>query len=160
MMIVKDLLLFLFTGATLSLLLGTAVELFRAQEDPLNDRLEGLQSQAMVVAARATRRKKSAQGLDRFLYMIALVPGGEDWMNWTEKLLAQAGIRRKSALALYCIFTLLFAFALCAGIVYLQRDKTNGPCSLLGGLGAALLLGFILPKPILYPLGKSYPTTF
>ena len=64
MMIVKDLLLFLFTGATLSLLLWTAFELFRTQEDPLSDRLEGLQSQAMVVAARATRRKKSAQGLD------------------------------------------------------------------------------------------------
>ena len=56
MIIVKDLLLFLFTGATLSLLLWTAFELFRTQEDPLGDRLEGLQSQAMVVAARATRR--------------------------------------------------------------------------------------------------------
>jgi tight adherence protein C len=77
-------------------------------------------------------------------------------MNGTEKLLAQAGIRRKSALALYCIFTLLFAFALCAGIVYLQRDNTNGPGSLLGGLVAALLLGFILPKQILYRLVKSY----
>src|SRR5260370_25473228 len=102
MMIVKDLLLFLFTGATLSLLLWTAFELFRAQEDPLSDRLEGLQSQAMVVAARATRRKKSAQGLDRFLYMIALVPGGEDWMNGTETLLAQSGIRPKNGLVKYC----------------------------------------------------------
>ena len=93
MAIVTDLLLFLFTGATLTLLMWTSIELFRAQEDPLSDRLEGLQSQAMVVAARATRRKKSAQGLDRFLYIIALVPGGEDWMNGTEKLLAQAGIQ-------------------------------------------------------------------
>ena len=73
MAIVYDLLLFLFTGATLTLLLWTGFEIFRAQEDPLSDRLEGLQSQAMVVAARATRRKKSAQGLDRFLYVIALV---------------------------------------------------------------------------------------
>src|ERR1039458_1231410 len=152
MAIVYDLLLFLFTGATLTLLLWTGIELFRAQEDPLSDRLEGLQSQAMVVAARATRRKKSARGLDRFLYVIALVPGGEDWMNGTERLLAQAGIRRKSALALYSIFVL----ALCAGTVYLQRDNRNGPGSLLGGLVAALLLGFILPKQILYRLVKSY----
>src|SRR5260370_24112427 len=114
MMIVKDLLLFLFTGATLSLLLWTAFELFRAQEDPLSDRLEGLQSQAMVVAARTTRRKQSAQGLDRFLYFIALVPGGADWMNGCEKLLAQAGIPRKSALALYCLFVLPFVFTLAA----------------------------------------------
>ena len=156
MLIVNDLLLFLFTGATLSVLLWTAFELFRAQEDPLSDRLEGLQSQAMVVAARATRRKKSAQGLDRFLYMIALVPGGEDWMNGTEKLLAQAGIRRKSALAMYCIFVLLFVLTLAGGTVYLQRDNPNGASSLLGGLVAAFLLGFILPKQILYRLVKRY----
>ncbi|MCU1234571.1 MAG: type secretion system protein [Candidatus Solibacter sp.] len=151
-----DLLLFLFTGATLSLIVWTSFELFRAQEDPLNDRLEGLQSQAMVVAARTTRRKQSAQGLDRFLYFIALVPGGDDWMNGTEKLLAQAGIRRKSALALYCILVLLFVFSLAAGTVYLQRDNPNGAGSLIGGLAAAFLLGFILPKQILYRLVKSY----
>ena len=156
MLIVTSLLLFLFTGAILSLLLWTSMELFRAQEDPLGDRLEALQSQAMVVAARATRRKKSAQGLDRFLNLIAVVPGGEDWMNGTEKLLAQAGIRRKSALAMYCIFVLLFVFALAAGTVYLQRDNPNGPGSLVGGLAAAFLLGFILPKQILYRLVKRY----
>ena len=156
MLIVTSLLLFLFTGAILSLLLWTGMELFRAQEDPLGDRLEALQSQAMVVAARATRRKKSAQGLDRFLNLIAVVPGGEDWMNGTEKLLAQAGIRRKSALAMYCIFVLLFVFALAAGTVYLQRDNPNGPGSLIGGLAAAFLLGFILPKQILYRLVKRY----
>jgi tight adherence protein C len=156
MAIVYDLLLFLFTGATLSLLLWTSMELFRAQEDPLGDRLEALQSQAMVVTARTTRRKKSAQGLDRFLNLIALVPGGEDWMNGTEKLLAQAGIRRKSALAMYCIFVLLFVFALAAGTVYLQRNSPNGPGSLIGGLAAAFLLGFILPKQILYRLVKRY----
>jgi tight adherence protein C len=156
MAIIYDLLLFLFTGATLSLLLWTSMELFRAQEDPLGDRLEALQSQAMVVTARTTRRKKSAQGLDRFLNLIALVPGGEDWMNGTEKLLAQAGIRRKSALAMYCIFVLLFVFALAAGTIYLQRNNPNGPGSLIGGLAAAFLLGFILPKQILYRLVKRY----
>ena len=156
MKIAIDILLFLFIGGTLSLLLWTGVELFRTQEDPLGDRLEGLQTQAMVVAARATRRKKSAQGLDRFLYFVAVVPGGEDWLNGTEKLLAQAGIRRKSALALYCIFVLLFVMLLAGGTVYLQRDNPNGAGSMIGGLAAAFLLGFILPKQILYRLVKSY----
>src|SRR3954447_20927636 len=153
-----ELLLFLFTGGTLTLIIWTSFELFRAPEDPLSERLEGLQSEAMVVSARATRRKKSAQGLDRFLYLIALVPGGDDWMNGTEKLLAQAGIRRKSALALYCIFVLLFVLLLAAGTVYLQRDNPNGAGSLIGGLAAAFLLGFILPKQILYRLVKKYRT--
>jgi tight adherence protein C len=156
MPIVRDLLLFLFTGATLSLLFWSGFALFQTQEDPLSERLEGLQSQAMVVAARATRRKKSARGLDRLLYLIALFPGGEDWMNGTEKLLAQAGIRRKSALAMYCIFVLLFVLTLAGGTVYLQRDNPNGAGSLIGGLAAAFLLGFILPKQILYRLVKSY----
>src|SRR5678816_3039814 len=114
-----------------------------------------IRDRAMVAAARATRRKASARGLDRFLYLIALVPGGEDWLNGTERLLAQAGIRRKSALALYCIFVLLFVSALAAGTIYLQRDNPNGPSSLLGGMVAAFLLGFILPKQILYRLVKS-----
>ena len=126
MALITNLLLFLFTGGTLCLLIWTSFELFRSQEDPLSDRLEGLQSQAMVVAARATRRKASARGLDRFLYLIALVPGGEDWLNGTEKLLAQAGIRRKSALALYCIFVLLFVSALAAGTIGgLLRRRRN-----------------------------------
>ncbi len=152
-----NLLFFLLTGATLTLLAWTGIEIFRSQEDPLGDRLDGLQSQAMVATARATRRKNAGRGLDRFLYLIGMLPGGEDWMNGTEKLLAQAGVRRKSALALYCIFVLLFVMALCAGTIYLQLgNPNNGIGSLIGGLAAALLIGFILPKQILYRKVKSY----
>ena len=152
-----NLLFFLLAGGTLSLLLWTGFELFRAQEDPLGDRLEGLQSQALVVSSRTTvRRKHSGTGLDRILYVIGAVPGGEDWMNGAEKLLRQAGVRRKSALAVYCIGVLIFVMLLAAGTVYLQRDNPNGPSSLLGGLVAALLLGFILPKQILYRMVKRY----
>ena len=154
---VTNILFFLLTGATLSLLVWTSVEMFRTQEDPLGDRLEGLQSQALVVSSRVTtRRKSSGTGLDRLLYLIGTVPGGEDWMNGTEKLLAQAGVRRKSALALYCIGVLIFVLALAAGTVYLQRDNPNGAGSLIGGLAAAFLLGFILPKQILYRMVKRY----
>jgi tight adherence protein C len=152
-----DLLFFLLTGSTLSLIIWTTIELFRAQEDPLADRLEALQSQAIVVSSRlTTRRKNTGTGLDRVLYIIGLVPGGEDWMNGTEKLLAQAGVRRKSALAVYCMGVLAFTMALAAGTIYLQRDNPNGAGSLIGGLAAAFLLGFILPKQILYRMVKRY----
>jgi tight adherence protein C len=153
-----NLVFFLLTGATLSLLSWTGYELFFARrEDPLSDRLDGLQSQAMVAGAtRVSRRKAGAQGLDRALYFISTVPGGEDWMNGAEKLLSQAGIRRKSALALYCIFVLVFTAMLFAGTIYLQKDNKDAAASLFGGLLAAGLLGFILPKQILYRLVKRY----
>jgi tight adherence protein C len=154
---VVNLLFFLLTGSTLSLLIYTSYELFRAQDDPLADRLEGLQSQAIVVSSRTTtRRKRSGTGLDRVLYLIGLVPGGEDWMTGTEKLLAQAGVRRKSSLAVYCLGVLTFVMILVTGTVYLQRDNPNGAGSLIGGLAAAFLLGFILPKQILYRMVKRY----
>jgi tight adherence protein C len=149
-----NLLFFLFTGATLTLLIWTGVELFRNQEDPLGDRLDGLQSQAMVVAARAARRKRAGRGLDRFLYLVGLVPGGDDWMHGTEKLLNQAGVRRKQALAVYTIFVILFVLSLSAGLIYLERN--NPPTSLIGGLAAAFIIGFILPKQVLYRMVRRY----
>jgi tight adherence protein C len=149
-----DLLFFLITGATLSLLIWTGLELFRNQEDPLGDRLEGLQSQAMVVAARAARRKRAGRGLDRFLYLVGLFPGGDDWMRGTEKLLNQAGVRRKQALAVYTILVILFTLSLAAGLIYLQRNSP--PASLIGGLAAVLILGFILPKQVLYRMVRRY----
>jgi len=151
-----NLLFFLLTGATLTLLAWTGVEIFRSQEDPLGDRLDGLETQAMAATARAARRKNAGRGLDRFLYLIGLLPGGEDWMNGTEKLLAQAGVRRKSALALYCIIVLLFVMTLCAGTIYLQRGNAGGAGPLIGGLAAAGLIGFLLPKQILYRMVKRY----
>ena len=149
-----DLLFFLICGATLSLLVWSGVELFRNQEDPLGDRLEALQSQAMVVAARAERRKRAGRGLDRFLYLVGLVPGGDDWMRGTEKLLHQAGVRRKQALAVYTILVILFVLSLAAGLLYLQRNSPS--TSLIGGMVAVLILGFMLPKQVLYRMVRRY----
>ena len=56
-----NLFFFLIAGATMSLLLWSGIELFRAQEDPLGDRLDELQSQALVVAKGATRRKNTGR---------------------------------------------------------------------------------------------------
>jgi tight adherence protein C len=149
-----NVLFFLLTGATLTVLIWAGMELFRPQGDALGDRLDGLQSQAMVVAARAARRKSAGSGLDRFLYLVSLVPGGEDWTRGTEKLLNQAGVRRKSALALYTIFVILFTLSLAAGMVWLQRNHLSA--SLIGGLAAAGLIGFLLPKQILYRMVRRY----
>jgi len=54
----------------------------------------------------------------------------------SEKLLNRAGVRRKHALAIYIILTLLFTLLLISGLVYRQRN--NPPTSVLGGLVAAL----------------------
>src|SRR4051812_22528438 len=149
-----NLLFFLFTGATLTVLLWTGIELFRTQEDPLGERLEVLQSQALVATQRTARRKTTGRGLDRILYLVSLAPGGEDWMHGTERLLNRAGLRRKNSLAIYVILTLLFVLMLSAGMVWLQRN--NPPTSLIGGLAAAFLLGFMLPKMVLQRFVKRY----
>ena len=149
-----NLFFFVIAGATLSLLLWSGIELFRTQEDPLGDRLEELQSQALVVAKTAARRKNTGRGLDRILFVVASVPSGDDWIRGSEKLLNRAGIRRKNAVAIYVILTLLFTLLLVAGLVYLQRN--NPVSSLFGGLVAALLLGFLLPKMVLQRMVKRY----
>jgi tight adherence protein C len=75
-------------------------------------------------------------------------------MRGTEKLLNQAGVRRKQALAVYTILVILFVLSLAAGVIYLQRN--NPPTSLIGGLLAAFILGFILPKQVLYRMVRRY----
>jgi tight adherence protein C len=149
-----NLLFFLFAGATLTVLFWSGLELTTTREDPLGDRLEELQSQALVVAQRTPRRKTSGRGLDRILNVVAAIPGGDDWLHGTERLLARAGIRRRRALAVYVILTLLFFLSLAAGMIWLQRN--NPATSLIGGLLAAALLGFMLPKVVLERLVKRY----
>jgi len=149
-----NLFFFVIAGATLSLLLWSGMELFRAQEDPLGDRLAQLQSQALVVAKGAARRKSTGRGLDRILFLVGSVPTGDDWVRGSEKLLQRAGIRSKNATAIYVILTLLFTLLLVSGLVYLQRG--NPPTSMLGGLVAALILGFLLPKTVLQRMVKRY----
>src|SRR5438067_4061107 len=138
-------LFFLFAGATLTALVWSGAELMRNQEDPLADRLDELQSQAMVLAQKTIRRK--GRGVNRILYLVSLLPGGDDWMRGSERLLNRAGIRRRNALAVYVIFTLIFFLTLTSVMIYLQRH--NPASSWLGGLVAAAVLGFMLPKVVL-----------
>jgi tight adherence protein C len=148
-----DILFFLAAGATLSLLPWSGMEIFQNQEDPLGDRLEELQSQALVVAQRTTRRKASG-GLDRIQSLVALFPGGDDWLHGSDRLLQRAGIRYKYALSLYVVCTILFTLLLLAGLFWLKRDALDS--SILGGLVAVFILGFMLPKMVLRRLVRRY----
>jgi tight adherence protein C len=149
-----NLLFFVAVGATLSLLLWSGTEIFGAQEDPLGDRLEELQSQALVVAQRAARRKMGGAGLDRVLSIVGMIPGGDDWMRGSDRLLHRAGVRKKYALAVYTIGTILWTLLLLTGLFWLKRDELDA--SLLGGVVAALILGFLLPKTVLQRMVKRY----
>lgn len=148
---------FILAAATLSALLWSGMELFRTQEDPLGDRLEELQSHALVATTRIARRKAGSTASERFLYIVSLVPGADDWLRGSEKLLKQAGSRRKQGLAIYVGITLCWAFSLVAATIWIQsQDPTTSATSLIGGLGAALILGFMIPKVVLKRMVKRY----
>ncbi len=54
------------------------------------------------------RRRSGSSASERFLYLVSLLPGADDWLRGSEKLLKQAGSRRKEALAIYVGLTLFF----------------------------------------------------
>lgn len=149
-----DALFFLVCGTTLSVMVWAGMELFRPQEDPLGDRLEELQSNAMVSTTRVARRKATGTALERFLYVVSLMPGGEDWIRGSEKLLRQAGFRRKQAVGIYILLAVLFLLLMVVATLKLQNFQLG--VNLIGGLVAAGLLGFMLPKMVLQRLVKRY----
>ena len=146
-------LFFLLSFATVGALLWCAFELFRDQEDPLADRLEELQMHAMATPTRAARRRGGGL-LNSVLFVISVIPGGDGWLRDTEKELAQAGIRRRQALALYALFQIVFLVAAVGIMGYFQRD--NDMTGRLGGMIAALILGWMLPQQVLHRLVKRY----
>jgi len=80
--------------------------------------------------------------------------GGEDFLRDIEKSLREAGIRRREATAMYVLFNLLVMLALIAGALYLQRDGTL--TDKLLALIAPVLLGYLLPRQVLYRLVARY----
>ena len=145
---------FILMFGTLVALLWSGFMLFKDQEDPLADRLEELQSHAMVTSMRTSRRKSGGGVLNSFLYFVSLFPGGEDWLRGTERELAQAGIRRKQSLAWYSLGHLVFMIV-CLGVMwYFQSD--NPLTSQLGGMAAAVILGWMLPPQVLHRLVRRY----
>jgi len=146
-------LFFVLAFATVAALLWCVFELFRDQEDPLGDRLEELQMHAMAGPTRSTRRRGGGL-LNSVLYLVSLIPGGEGWLRDTERELAQAGVRRRQALALYAIFQIAFLLTAVGVMSYLQKD--NDMTGRLGGTVAALILGWMLPQQVLHRLVKRY----
>jgi tight adherence protein C len=147
------LLLFAALGATLSLLVWSGSGLMESGEDPLGDRLEELQSLALVSSQRTARRKLGGRGIDRVLSIVSLL-GGEDWMRGSDRLLHRAGVRNKHALAIYTLGTILFTLLLVGGLFWLKSDALDS--SIVGGLVAALILGFMIPKMVLQRMVKRY----
>lgn len=147
---------FILAFATLSALVWSGIELFTVKEIPLEDRLEELQAHALVSPDRSPRRRGGGGWVNRILYFISLLPGGEDWIRETDRELAQAGVRRKEATVLYAFFHAAFFGLMLGGMLYLQRG--NPVTTKLGGLMAAFLLGWLLPKQVLHRLVKRYRT--
>ncbi|MBI5083654.1 MAG: type II secretion system F family protein [Acidobacteria bacterium] len=145
---------FVIAFATLAALLWAGFQLFQTVENPLADRLEELQAQAVVSSGHLRRRKGGGGFLNSFLYLVSLIPGADEYLNDTEKELAQAGIRKKQALAGFVLGHLLFFAALFGGMLYLQRD--NPWSQRFGGLIAAALLGWLLPNQVLHRLVRRY----
>ncbi len=149
-----EILFFIAVFAAVAALIYSVFMLAQPQEDPLGDRLEELQSNVMATAARTQRRRAGGGFLNSLLYVVSLIPGGEDWIKDTEKELNQAGIRRKEAIALYALGNILFMALMISAMLYFQRD--NPLSNKLGGLAAAGLLGWLLPQQVLHKLVKRY----
>jgi tight adherence protein C len=145
---------FLLAFGALAVLLWSGFQLFANQEDPLGDRLAELQAHAMVAPTRTTRRRGGGGFLNGFLYLVSLIPGLDDWLRDVEKELAQAGIRKKQALAAYVLGHALFMAAMLGGMAYLQRE--NAITAKFGGMIAAFLLGWLLPQQVLHRLVRRY----
>jgi len=145
---------FVLAFLTVAALLWSGWMLLRSDEDPLRDRLEELQLQALVNPARPSRRRAGGGVANFFLYLISLVPGGDEWLRRSERELNQAGIRRREALAIYALGHLLFFAGALAGMAWLQRHNTG--ITYLTGMAAGAILGWLLPQQVLHYLVRRY----
>ena len=149
-------LVFIVSFATIVALVWAGTQVFQEQEDPVGDRLSELQNNALVSAPRGAAQRRKAGGgfLNRFVYVIALIPGADGWIRDNEKKLGRAGIRNKSAVNVFVVCCFIFMVLLMAGMAWLQR--ANSPGSMIGGMAAAFLIGFLLPSMVLGRLEKRY----
>jgi len=147
-------LFFVAMFVTLVALAWSTILLFQTQDNPLEDRLEELQMHAMVGTLRSERRKGGGCFLNSFLFLISLFPGGEDYIRGIERELAQAGVRKRQATAVYILGNLLFLVLMFAVMLYLQRG--NPVAGKFGGLVAAGLLGYLIPRQVLHRLVRRY----
>lgn len=145
----------LIAAATMGLLVWSGIELFRQKEDPLADRLEQLQAFAMAGNTRTTTRRRGGGGfLNNVLYVISLFPGGEGWLRDTERELAQAGRRQKTALATFALFQYGFLGTL---LVFALWAEWNAEIvQKMIGFVAAIMLGWLIPQQVLHAMVRRY----
>jgi len=148
-------LVFILAFAIIVAIGWSGAQVFQEQDDPVGDRLSELQSNALVATPRgASRRKVEAGFLNRFVYIISLLPGADGWIRDNEKKLARAGVRSKSAAAIFVVCCFVFMVLLMLGMAWLQRN--NSPAQMLGGMAAAFIIGFMGPSMVLGRMEKRY----
>lgn len=149
------LLFFLLAFAAIGAMAWSGYQLLQPQENPLDDRLGELMATRRQSEARGSKRRLGGGFLNSFLYFVELVPGFDSVLEESEQLLRQAGFRNREALAWYAMFNLTFLIALMAGSWVIQEDSKPFFSKLLGVV-PAILLGWLLPKQILYRMMKRY----
>ena len=149
------LLFFVLMFAALAAMAWSGAQLLQPREIPLDDRLGELMATRRENEGRASKRKLGGGFLNSFLYFVALIPGVDSVLEESEQLLKQAGFRNREGLAWYAMFNLAFLIALMIGS-WLVQEESKPFFSKLLGLAPAFLLGWLLPKQILYRLMKRY----
>jgi tight adherence protein C len=148
---------FVFSFATLVAMLWSGFHLVQEEEYPLEERIDQLQSATAANAQVQSRgRKRMAGGglLNSLMYLISVFPGGEEWLRDTEKELQGAGVRRRELIALYCVGNILFFFAVIGGLLYFNWEKELP--QKIAASAAGFILGWLLPKQVLYRLAARY----
>ena len=149
-----NLLYFLAAAITFSAILWSGLLLFQPQEDPLSDRLDDLQKAAGAVAAQRGPKRRLGGGFWESILYFTSALGGEEFLRDIEKSLREAGIRKREATAMYVLFNLVVMLLMMAGAIYLQWYGSLGDKLL--ALIAPVLLGYLLPRQVLYRLVKRY----
>ncbi len=148
------LLYFLAAAITFSAIAWSGMLLLQPKEDPLGDRLDDLQKTGgAATVQRGPKRRLGGGFWESILYFVSAI-GGEDYLRDIDKSLREAGIRRREATAMYVLFNLLVMLAMMGGALYLQRDGTL--MDKLLALIAPVLLGYLLPRQVLYRLVARY----
>ena len=130
----------------------SGVQLFRPTDDPLADRLNVLVNAGVASGGAARRESRGFNG--KFLILVAAIPGGEDWIKGSNKRLRQAGYRSEKALGNYIVIASVTLVFFLLGMLWLQRANDAG--SMLGGMVAAGIIGFIGPQFVLGKLAAGY----
>lgn len=146
-------LFFVFTLVTVAALLWAGAALLYAEERPLDTRLQQLQASGVASVARTPRRTAGRDPLSLLLYLVSLC-GGEGWIRDTDRQLQAAGLRNRRAAAYYILFHLTFFSLLIGGAVYIQQGKSWMQMAV--GLIAPAILGYLLPRQVLYRLAARY----